>query len=201
MNVLITSSSRKVSLVQAFKRALEKEGGGKVITVDMNEHSPASQFSDVNYVICPDDDPNYILLLLKICEREDVKLLVPSRDGEIKILAKNKRQFDKMGIRVVVPSLETVEVCSDKLSFVLFCEENGIRVPRTDIGSRDFPLFINNRFGQASTDAHKVNNAEELDAYFTLIKHPILQEFIDEREYTIDLFSDFDSNVISVVPR
>ena len=83
INVLITSSSRKVSLVQAFKRALEKEGGGLVITTDINPHSPASQFSDVNYVICPDEDRNYIPLLLAICKKEDIGLLIPSRDGEM----------------------------------------------------------------------------------------------------------------------
>ena len=201
MNILITSSSRKVSLVQAFKNALLKEGGGNVITADINEYSPASQFSDANYIICPDEHPDYIPLLLKICERENIGLLVPSRDGEMKILSENKRQFDKIGVRVVVPSLETIEVCSDKLSFALFCKENGLNVPKTDIEMRNFPLFINNRFGQASIDAHKVNNNIELEAYFSLIEYPILQKFIDRKEYSIDLCSDFEGNVISVVPR
>ena len=201
MNIIITSSSRKVSLVKAFKKALRKEGGGKVITVDMNKHSPASCFSDVNYVICPDEHPDYIPLLLKICEKEKVGLLIPSRDGEMKILSENKEQFDKIGVRVVVPSMETIEVCSDKFSFALFCRDNKIRVPKTSILLRNFPLFINNRFGQGSQDAHKVKNTKELDAYINLIEYPILQKFIDEKEYTIDLFADFDSRVISVVPR
>jgi len=201
MNIIISSASRKVSLVKAFKRALALEGGGNVITLDMNPNSPAAQFSDVNYVICPDDHPDYIPLLLKICEREKVELFIPSRDGEMRILAENREQFDKIGVRVVVPSLATIDVCSDKLSFVLFCKENGIRVPKTDILLRDFPLFINNRFGQASKDAHKVNNGKELGAYLDLIEYPILQKFIKEKEYTVDLCSDFDSRVISVVPR
>ena len=201
MNIVITSASRKVSLVQAFKKALNREGGGNVITTDMNEHSPASQFSDVNYVICPDEHPDYIPLLLKICEREKVGLLIPSRDGEMRILAENKKQFDKIGVKVVVPSLATIDVCSDKLSFALFCKENGFNTAKTDITLRSFPLFINNRFGQASKDAHKVNNAKELGAYMDLIEYPILQEFIAEKEYTIDLCSDFKGRVISVVPR
>jgi len=201
MNILITSASRKVSLVQAFKNALLKEGGGNVITADINEYSPASQFSDANYVICPDEHPDYIPLLLKICERENIGLLVPSRDGEMKILSENKRQFDKIGVLVVVPNSETVLVCSDKLSFAIFCLENKIPVLKPDIFLRKFPLFVNNRFGQASKDAHKVNNMKELNAYLSLIEYPIITDFIDEKEYTIDLCADFNSNVISVVPR
>jgi len=201
MNIVITSASRKVSLVQAFKKALNREGGGNVITADMNEHSPAAQFSSANYVICPDEHPDYIPLLLKICERENIKLIVPSRDGEMRILAENKKQFDKIGVRVVVPSIETINVCSDKLAFVAFCKANGFKVPKTDAFLREFPLFINNRFGQASKDAHRVNSIEELNAYCTLIEYPILQEYIALKEYTIDLCSDFDSRVISVVPR
>jgi carbamoyl-phosphate synthase large subunit len=33
------------------------------------------------------------------------------------------------------------------------------------------------------------------------LEHPIVQEYHKGTEYTIDLFADFDGNVISVVPR
>ena len=34
-----------------------------------------------------------------------------------------------------------------------------------------------------------------------MIKHPIIQELCKNKEYTIDLFADFEGNIISVVPR
>jgi carbamoyl-phosphate synthase large subunit len=207
MNILITSASRKVSLVKAFKEALEKEGGGKIITVDINPLSPAFYFSNLSYLVPKSSAPSFIPKLLNLCQRQQVKLIIPTRDEELKIFAENKEKFNEIGVAVMVSNAKTVEICSDKLKFAEFCKENNISVPKiynieeVKNGKISFPLFINDRFGKGSKKAFKVSNKKELNLYLNVIRNPIVQEYIDAKEYTIDLFSDFQGNVISVVPR
>ena len=72
-----------------------------------------------------------------------------------------------------------------------------------ELASEDlsFPLFMKPIDGSSSIDAFKAKNREELDTYRKLIRQPIVQEYIAGEEYTVDVFLDFDSNIISVVPR
>jgi len=207
MNILITSASRKVSLVKAFKKALKKEGGGKVIAVDINPLSSAFHFSDLSFLVPPDSSPNLLPKLFKICREYNIRLLIPTRNEELNIFAKNKEKFSKIGTVIVVPDIKVIEICSDKLKFVKFCKENNLPVPKTYTrgqikkGLVKFPLFINDRFSKGSKSAFKVNSKDELNLYLKTLKNPIVQEYINAKEYTIDLFTDFKGNVISVVPR
>lgn len=64
-----------------------------------------------------------------------------------------------------------------------------------------FPLFIKPIDGSSSINTFKVNNMDELKFFSSYINKPIIQEFIEGEEYTVDAFLDFDSNVITIVPR
>lgn len=207
MNILITSASRKVALVKAFKKALKKEEGGKVITIDINPFSSAFCFSDSSYLSLKDSDPLFISKLLAFCKKRQIDLIVPTRDEELKILAEYKGKFKKIGTAIMVSDIKTVETCSDKLKFIKFCRKNDLPIPKTYTplqikkGKIKFPLFINDRFGKGSKKAFKVSSKKELNLYLKYIKNPIIQEYIKGKEYTIDLFSNFEGRVISVVPR
>ena len=207
INILITSASRKVSLVKSFQNALKQEGGGKVLTVDVNPLSPALFHSDLSYLVPRDSHPSFISAMLELCKKHRIKLLIPTRDEELKIFADNKDRFEKIGTKIMVPSSKTVEICLDKLKFVEFCKENKLPVPKTytlkQAKSRSvkFPLFVNDRFGKSSKKAFKVRSQNELDLLLSYIERPIIQEYIEEKEYTIDIFTDFSGNVISVIPR
>jgi len=207
MNILITSASRKISLIKAFKNVLKKEKAGRLITTDANPISAAFYFSDLFCLVPKDSSPLFIPKLLALCKKYHVKLMIPTRDEELKIFAKNKEKFNKIGTTIMVSDVKVVEICFDKLKFVKFCKENNLSIPKTYTyeqikkGLVKFPLFINNRFSKGSKNAFKVNNKDELNLYLKIIKNPIIQEYINEKEYTIDLFADFQGNIISVVPR
>jgi len=207
MNILITSASRKVSLVKAFKSALKKEGRGQVTTVDINPFSSVFCFSDSSYLSPKDSDPLFISKLLAFCKKRQIDLIVPTRDEELKIFAEHKRKFKKIGTTVMVSGIKAVEICSDKLKFIKFCQKNDLPIPKTYTplqikkGEIKFPLLVNDRFGKGSKKAFKVSSKKELNLYLKYIKNPIIQEYVNEKEYTVDLFADFKGNVISVVPR
>ena len=64
-----------------------------------------------------------------------------------------------------------------------------------------YPCFIKPKDGSSSVNAHKVENKEELEVYANQIKNYIIQPFIEGREFTVDVFCDFEGNPIYITPR
>src|SRR4051812_29804435 len=56
-NVLITAASRRVPLVNAFRAALARQGGGRVVVTDVNALSPAVYSGDRAYLVPLTSDP------------------------------------------------------------------------------------------------------------------------------------------------
>ena len=203
-NILITSASRKVSLVRNFKKTLNNTG--KIYAADINVNSPALYFADEFLILPRSDDPNFINFLIGFCKEKDIKLIIPTRDEELMLFAKNKEVFGEINVKIMVSDVETIEICQDKEKFINFCENNEFGIPKTYknldlIQKEDFPLFLKPVVGKSGKDTFKVNSFEELNEILIKDNDFIIQECIDAPEYTIDLFADFNGNVISVVPR
>ena len=203
-NILITSASRKVSLIRNFKKALV--GKGKVIAADINPESPALYFADEYLMVPRSDDPNFIKFMVEICKKNQIKLIIPTRDEELSLFSKNKRIFEDIDVQIMVSDVESIEICQDKEKFIKFCENNGFGIPRTfknseSIKKEDFPLFLKPVVGKSGKDTFKVDSFEELNEILIKDTDFIIQECIEAPEYTIDLFADFNGNVISAIPR
>jgi len=204
MNVLITSASRKVSLVKTFQQALVEEGGGQVIAVDASPRSPALYFADKAYIVPSGLGEDFLKAVQDICKKHDIRLLFPTRDEELPFFAALRESFQEIGVIVMVPELEVVNTCQDKRLFIEFCLKRGFMVPKTYEKTENidkFPVFIKERFGKGSKGAFRVESALELDNLLPRLKDPIIQEYIEAPEYTVDLFADFSGQVLSAVPR
>lgn len=207
-NILITSVSRKVWLVKAFKDAFNQEKiDGKVMSVDINPLSAGFYASDKHQIIPPSSDPTFIHTLIEICEKESIRLLIPTRDDELVLFAKNKEKFENKGVKVMISDQETIRICNDKYKFYQFLTKNNFPTPKTylpnqiDLSSIHYPLIIKSNLGSGGKNIFKVKNKSELNFFLNYVPDPIVQEFIDGKEYTTDLFSDFDKNVLTIVPR
>lgn len=208
VNILITSVSRKVWLVKAFKDALRQEGiDGEVISADINNLSAGLYVSNRHYLVPPSSDQNFIHIILGICKKENIKLLIPTRDGELLLFAKNKEKFEKQGTFVMISNPEIIEICNDKYKFYQFLTRNNIPTPKTYLPHQinfsyvHYPLFVKSRYGCGSKSVFKVENEKELKFFIDYVPEPVIQEFVNGKEYTVDLFSDFDGKVLTVVPR
>ena len=104
MNVLITSVSRKVSLVKAFSRALSEEGGGKVIAIDASPKSAALYFADKAYIVPAGLGEEFLGVVQNICIKHEIKLLVPTRDEELPFFAEERERLNDIGVCVMVSS-------------------------------------------------------------------------------------------------
>jgi carbamoyl-phosphate synthase large subunit len=206
VNILITSASRKVTLVEAFQTALEREGGGNVVAVDASRESAALYVAD-DYEIAPYGlDSGFLDFILSIGREKDISLLIPTRDEELLFFAARRDELEEAGMTVMVPSRRSVEICQDKYLFLEHCTEKDFLVPEiyedTELEKFDtFPVFVRERFGKGSVGTYQVETHRELETVFEQLEEPIVQEYVDAPEYTVDLFADFQGEVISVVPR
>ena len=208
-NILILSAGRRVELVQSFQKAAKRLNiKSNVVAGDCSETAPAIYFADRKAILPRINEDNYIDEIINVCKREDIRIVIPTIDTDLLILSEERERIEsESGAVVLISSNEVVTICRDKINTQKFLEENGFKIPKMyseeelDSGELEFPLFIKPKSGSSSINTFKVNNIEELATYRSLIKEPIVQDFMEGKEFTVDVFLDFDGNLITVVPR
>lgn len=196
-----------MEFVKAFKKAREKEQvESKIICVDMSDTAPALYFGDVFYIVPPVSSPDYIDTIVRICEKEDVKMIIPTIDTELKVISMNKKLFEQKGIIPLISDINVVNICNDKLKTYQFFIQNNFNTPKTyrdasEIESLKFPYIIKPRYGSSSINTFKAVSEEELNFFKKYVPDSIIQEFIEGEEYSIDIFCDFNATPIYITPR
>ena len=210
INVLILSAGRRVELINCFKRAKERlKLKGNIIAADASELAPALYFADINEIVPRISDGDaYIKAIVDICRNFKVSLVVPTIDTELLLLSERKEEIEATGAKVLISDKNVTKICRDKKNTQRFLEEHGFLAPHmlspmelSNPSGLAYPLFIKPRDGSSSINAYQVHNEEELEVYLKLIENPIVQEYIEGTEYTIDAFLDFESRLVTVVPR
>src|SRR3990167_3143388 len=203
MNILITSAARKVTLVQAFQKALKDEGlDGFVVAADMSPNSPALKFATVSVLLPPTEhEEEYNKALLSVCGNHSIDLIIPTRDEELPFYAHHKHEYLKLGIWIAVPDEACVSLCQDKIAFAEFCEANGVEIPKRIHDITGLPIFIRARYGWGGGMARRADTMAEVAILKRKWGDCLVQENIDALEYTVDVFSDSRANVLSVIPR
>jgi carbamoyl-phosphate synthase large subunit len=207
MNILITSAGQRVSLVRAFKKELNNFfPEGKVFAADMcPELSPACYVADKSFQVKKVTVTEYIDDLLQLCKQNDIKMVVPTIDTELLVLAKSKSLFEDEGIHVIISSLSFIDKCRDKRKTTAFFQERGVEVPLAiDKKEPTFPLFIKPYNGSLSADTYLITSPEDLKEYHLHNERFLFMEYINKNnhdEYTVDMYYDRKHNVKCIVPR
>ena len=209
LNVLFTCIGRRVSLLNSFRRAAKHlKIKASFFGTDTTELSPALQLCDKGFLVKPIKHPGYIKQLLSIVKNNRIKLLIPTVDLDLKLLSQNNLKFKELGCRVLVSSLEVLDICQDKRLTYRFLVKNGFDTPvtmsiRAALSERklDWPCFLKPWDGYAGRGNAVVHNQKELAFYAKKIPNPICQEYVEGTEFTCDVYVDFDMKVRCVVPR
>ncbi|RMD04325.1 ATP-grasp domain-containing protein [Clostridium autoethanogenum] len=206
MKILLTDIGDRVQLINCLKNSCT------VIGADyMGRISPAAAFVDQFYSIPKFDDSNYINLLLDICKSENIDFLIPLHEGKFYTLCENRQKFTSIGTTLLLSSEKIIDICQNKLKTYKFLGKNKISSPKSyskiemlkliENNHVDFPLIVKPINGTGSVGVFKVYDINELNFFIKYIKEPIVQEYVDGTEYTVDVLCDLHGFPISIVPR
>jgi len=200
MNVLLSSCGAKVALTRAWRAAVA-ERGGQLLAVDAAADSPALFEADLAVRVPPRDTPAWSATLCDLCRRHRIALVVPTADRELLALAALAPRLRAAGTMTLVAPPAALHTCLDKQAFALFCARHAFPLPRTYPRERQpehFPVFAR---GGRSGQRVRLDTPALLAAWRAAEPDALIQEWLDEPEYSIDLLLDFAGQPLQAVAR
>jgi carbamoyl-phosphate synthase large subunit len=209
LTLLVSCVGRRVELLQAF-RAAAKRLGVKLTLIgsDTTATAPALSCADKPVLVPPIEDAGYIPALLETARKHRVNALMPTIDTDLVSISQHREEFQDAGCLPLIADLEVVNICRDKILTHEFLTEHGIDTPETytpeqldAIRDHRFPYFIKPRYGSASLRVHKIEDEVDLNYFVQRVREPIIQEFVDGLEHTLDVYVGLTGEPRCVVPR
>ncbi len=209
INILFSAAGRRVSLIRHFKKVLNDLGlRGRVISADINLLAPASYITDEKVLIPKCTNENYIETLIDICKTQRVSLLTSLIDTDLILLSENRDKFERVGTKLLISSVETNEICFNKINTAKFFKTHNVSSPCTysldealNFDQEKYPVLLKPFDGSSGVGVTKINNKEELIFFAKYIKNAMIQEYLEGEEYTVDVYVDFKGKIRCAVPR
>ena len=211
VTVLITGigSTTAISVAKGLKRQTELDV--RIVGTDINRRDEiaGSSFCDQFYTIPEAVRSEFIPSLLDICATEGVQVIFPVIDVELEMIAARVDAFRAKGIHVWLSDAETIRVCNDKYRTYHFFIEHGIPTAKTWLpeeitarrGEWKYPLIVKPVSGRGSVDVLQVRDELELTLALRKVKNPLIQEYLEGTEFTIDVLTDNEARPVAAVPR
>lgn len=205
MNILILSSGTRNKIVQYFRKGLE--GNGNVICTDMSIIAPSIYEADKFYTVPRITAPEYLDVILNICEKEKIDGVLSLIDPELSLLAEYKDKFDAIGTTVIGSSYELCEMSLDKFKMYNWLTDHGYKCAKSymdkeefyadvEAGKAKYPVFVKPARGSASIAISKVYEKEMIEFLFEHGEGLMIQEFLDGQEIGADVYIDMVSGEI-----
>lgn len=206
-NILITSAGRRVSLVRFFKRELKKYFPEALLYATDAEPllSAGCYAADNAYRVRKNNEEGYVEELLELSVDLGVRIIIPTIDTELQILADHKALFEQQNIIVLTCCPDLIGTFRDKRKTSVFFDKYQIDSPA--LYNRDnlqFPLFIKPYDGSMSVDTYCINSSDELTDHHLTYEKYMFMEYVDSSaydEYTIDMYYDRNHSLKCLVPR
>jgi carbamoyl-phosphate synthase large subunit len=207
MNVLFLNGGRRIELIRLFRNALKRlDMPGRVLATDIQPNAPALHEADAGRLLPPSGSPEFLSTLLSYCGEEKIDLLVPTIDPDLLALSRLREPIENAGIKILLSSIESIKLCRNKRNLMGFLRFKGIPVPNDfaleKARDQPLPLFIKPNNGSSSINVFRVDTPMALEFFSReYVQDPLIQEFIDGKEFTVDLLMNNDSIPSISVPR
>jgi carbamoyl-phosphate synthase large subunit len=204
LNILVSSSSKKISLINAMKKAATKfSQNAKVIAGDSSDEALSFFVADEFWQMPKANDENLEILLLE-CSKRGINAILPTRDGELEFWARNAEKFRENKIQIIVSKLDSVMRCLDKKSFSDFglIQKLPFIPSYFDINEFDSEYYVvKERFGAGSKSIGiKLDRIQALH-HAASLENPIFQPFISGIEISVDAWAYKNSKIKGIVMR
>jgi carbamoyl-phosphate synthase large subunit len=205
-NILITSISKKVPLLREIKKAAEKFSQDiQIFGMDIkNKDEVIGAYFVDKYWQSKSLNELEIKDIIDYCKNNNIKLIIPTRDGELEFWSKNKEILKENNIFVAVSELKSVLTNLDKLEFYKYCKANSIpAIPTFEHPNQNTAdnWVVKERYGAGSRGIGINLGSKEAIEFSKKLKNPIFQPYINGDEVSIDSYTDKNGNVKGVVVR
>ncbi|WP_041855912.1 ATP-grasp domain-containing protein [Candidatus Korobacter versatilis] len=203
--VLITSAGRRTSLLGSFVKAAQGRGW-RVLAGDRDPLAPTLYLADEGLKLPSLSEHDYIPCLLELVRERSIRMIVPTIDTELGLLARHADDFRKEGCVAVISSGRLIEIAGDKWLTMQEYAARAVRTPKSwlpdALPSHGLPesLFVKPRDGSASQHAYRVQSSE-LARKLPEVPNAIVQEELRGNEITIDALIDLNGQPLHYVPR
>jgi len=229
MNILLTSVGRRAYIID-YLRDIYKDLGliGSIVATNSDMNTTAMSVADKSFESPLIYDKEYIPFLLEICKNEKIDILISLFDIDLMILAKNKAEFEALGVKVIVSNDDVINICNDKFEMLEYLKRINMPVPETYLDldkaleGADFDkktYILKPRWGMGSLSIFEAENKKELEVLYEKAKRSIqksylrfesnadmnrailIQEKIKGDEFGLDIFNDLEGENISVTVK
>lgn len=227
MNILFSCAGRRRYLLKYFKEAGQDKNVINFGT-DMQLSAPALTEADVSLQVPAVYSDDYLQILLSLCVENSIDAIISLNDLELPVLAQNKQMFEDKGIKVIVSDMKVIDLCFDKYKTAEFIASLNLNTPKTFISLFDakdaikgnqlsFPLVLKPRWGSGSIGIEFVDDMEELEIVYQLLKKKIrktilskasvgddyilIQEKISGPEYGLDIVNNLNGDHKAVIVK
>ena len=199
--ILITSigSATAVNLLKLLKEEYT------IVATDSNPYgyTAGSMMADMFYQLPLATNPNYISSLLAVIKKEDVALIIPIHDEEVRTITRNR---SLISVPVLVSSDETIKLFNDKWQSAKYVQQLGVEVPKIKYDNDTFVACIKRMkqgVGSNGIEIYKTGQQIPVDLlksdYET--ENYFVQELIEGVEYTVDVAADKNGKPFLIIPR
>jgi carbamoyl-phosphate synthase large subunit len=196
IGVLLTGVGKRYDIVSAFAQH------ATVVAADPNPLAPAQYAAHHRSAVPPIDDPSYVLALRELCERHNVRAVIPLTDLDLEVLAHARVAGE---LPALVPAPEIARATFDKYEAHLLLESLDLPSPPTVLPGEPvdrYPVMIKPRQGSGARSIHRADDARAVEFLVDYVREPtMVQWLMDGPEFSIDCLSDPDGRCLNAIPR
>lgn len=203
-NVLVTSTAKKVPLVRAVRHAMDMLGRDGLLYGGDTDPKAISRYFVDRFWKMPKTRDEYFKTFFSYLKKENISVVIPTRDGELAFWSRHRRECERAGITVMVSKPSAIKTTLDKLLFYAWSHARGFPAIKTSRRIEDIisPRYVvKEQFGAGSLSLGLNLTKHEAIKHARKLEHPIFQPFVSGTEYSVDVYTDKRGNAHGAVVR
>lgn len=202
--ILLTSAGSKIPLLKALEESLKRVApDSTVIATDSDRDSPASAIAQE---FIPESEFAGLTeerLIQNLLDR-GVRLVFPTRDGELLTWSRRKESFRASGIGIVCSSEPPLATALDKLEFYRWGVGLGFPMIHTSSALEEIEserIVVKERLGAGSRGVLLDVSREVASERKRYLVSPVFQPYVEGREFSVDCYLTQESKLHGMVCR
>ena len=198
MRILITyvGGHAGYSVIKSLRMpTFSGEDSSFILGVDIDPNTPSFYWIDKG-IVCPKSKtPEYESLIKQLLEEYQIDIVLPAGEEDLSFLSSLKLQYPD--ITFYMSDTDVIDICQNKWDFYLKCKDE-FNLPKTSLSIPDLPYFEKPIYGRGSINTRLVEHEQDKNKIDADL---IYQEVLPGEEWTVDVLSNLDCEVLNITPR